>query len=252
MRPGSAPPPHARPRLPPTLAGGADGDVVCPRQPQTASSRSYVTSAPAGLNKDEDASRVHGAKKSNFHEIFNLTENERPLAGTCVLSPWPGGVARPSAGGPGGGRGRAARPPPPSRASWAGGSEGPGASAVGGLTAERQAGRPAPKRSRRARLGAAASLGATRAGASRSCFGPLVPCCGLLESGVVTGDSGAQGPARPPPKHLRCPALCEAGRGLLNDLASVVCDTNCRKRTLENLSFYFFLSPLSADPDREP
>ncbi|XP_007454149.1 PREDICTED: GRAM domain-containing protein 4 [Lipotes vexillifer] len=27
-----------------------------------------------------DASRVHGAKKSNFHEIFNLTENERPLA----------------------------------------------------------------------------------------------------------------------------------------------------------------------------
>ncbi|XP_059793173.1 GRAM domain-containing protein 4 isoform X4 [Balaenoptera ricei] len=50
------------------------------RRPQTASSRSYVTSAPAGLNKDEDASRVHGAKKSNFHEIFNLTENERPLA----------------------------------------------------------------------------------------------------------------------------------------------------------------------------
>uniref|UniRef100_A0A8C9CY41 GRAM domain-containing protein 4 n=1 Tax=Phocoena sinus TaxID=42100 RepID=A0A8C9CY41_PHOSS len=50
------------------------------RRPQTASSRSYVSSAPAGLSKDEDASRVHGAKKSNFHEIFNLTENERPLA----------------------------------------------------------------------------------------------------------------------------------------------------------------------------
>ncbi|XP_059969329.1 GRAM domain-containing protein 4 isoform X2 [Mesoplodon densirostris] len=50
------------------------------RRPQTTSSRGYVSSAPAGLNKDEDASRVHGAKKSNFHEIFNLTENERPLA----------------------------------------------------------------------------------------------------------------------------------------------------------------------------
>ncbi|XP_060020297.1 GRAM domain-containing protein 4 isoform X3 [Lagenorhynchus albirostris] len=50
------------------------------RRPQMASSRSYVSSAPAGLSKDEDASRVHGAKKSNFHEIFNLTENERPLA----------------------------------------------------------------------------------------------------------------------------------------------------------------------------
>ncbi|XP_047641913.1 GRAM domain-containing protein 4 isoform X4 [Phacochoerus africanus] len=47
---------------------------------QTAASRSYVSSAPAGLSKDEDAGRVHGAKKGNFHEIFNLTENERPLA----------------------------------------------------------------------------------------------------------------------------------------------------------------------------
>eukprot|EP00070_Physeter_catodon_P040384 XP_028347278.1 GRAM domain-containing protein 4 [Physeter catodon] len=50
------------------------------RRPQTAASRSYVSSTPAGLSKDEDASRVHGAKKTNFHEIFNLTENERPLA----------------------------------------------------------------------------------------------------------------------------------------------------------------------------
>lgn len=50
------------------------------RRLQTAASRSYVSSAPAGLSKDEDAGRVHGAKKGNFHEIFNLTENERPLA----------------------------------------------------------------------------------------------------------------------------------------------------------------------------
>uniref|UniRef100_A0A8C4MVA1 GRAM domain-containing protein 4 n=1 Tax=Equus asinus TaxID=9793 RepID=A0A8C4MVA1_EQUAS len=47
---------------------------------QTASSRSYVSSAPAGLSKDEDTGRFHGTKKGNFHEIFNLTENERPLA----------------------------------------------------------------------------------------------------------------------------------------------------------------------------
>lgn len=66
-----------------------------------------MSSAPAGLSKDEDASRVHGAKKSNFHEIFNLTENERPLAGTCVLSPWPGqaGSPAPGLGGPTGAEG---------------------------------------------------------------------------------------------------------------------------------------------------
>lgn len=50
------------------------------RRLQTASSRSYVSSAPAGLSKDEDAGRFHSTKKGNFHEIFNLTENERPLA----------------------------------------------------------------------------------------------------------------------------------------------------------------------------
>ncbi|XP_010853055.1 PREDICTED: GRAM domain-containing protein 4 [Bison bison bison] len=50
------------------------------RRLQTASSRSCVSSAPAGLSRDEDTGRLHGAKKGNFHEIFNLTENERPLA----------------------------------------------------------------------------------------------------------------------------------------------------------------------------
>lgn len=57
----------------------ADGRV-CSRQLQTTSSRGYVSSAPASLSKDEDAGRFHGTKKGNFHEIFNLTENERPLA----------------------------------------------------------------------------------------------------------------------------------------------------------------------------
>ncbi|NXG31916.1 GRAM4 protein, partial [Dromaius novaehollandiae] len=48
---------------------------------QTAASRSYVgSSAPAGINKDEDSSRFHTTKRGNFHEVFNLSENERPLA----------------------------------------------------------------------------------------------------------------------------------------------------------------------------
>uniref|UniRef100_A0A8C5LFL8 GRAM domain containing 4 n=1 Tax=Jaculus jaculus TaxID=51337 RepID=A0A8C5LFL8_JACJA len=54
--------------------------ATAPRRLQTASARSYVSSAPAGLSKDEDAGRFHSTKKGNFHEIFNLTENERPLA----------------------------------------------------------------------------------------------------------------------------------------------------------------------------
>ncbi|XP_031319332.2 GRAM domain-containing protein 4 isoform X1 [Camelus dromedarius] len=50
------------------------------RRPQTAASRTYASSAPAGLSRDEDPGRVHGTRKGNFHEIFNLTESERPLA----------------------------------------------------------------------------------------------------------------------------------------------------------------------------
>lgn len=61
--------------------------TVCCWQLQTTSSRSYVSSAPAGLSKDEDAGRFHSTKKGNFHEIFNLTENERPLAGKVTMSP---------------------------------------------------------------------------------------------------------------------------------------------------------------------
>ncbi|XP_060100754.1 GRAM domain-containing protein 4 isoform X3 [Heteronotia binoei] len=51
------------------------------RRLQTTASRSYVgASAPAGVNRDEDSSRFHLTKKGNFHEVFNLSENERPLA----------------------------------------------------------------------------------------------------------------------------------------------------------------------------
>ncbi|XP_075284960.1 GRAM domain-containing protein 4-like isoform X2 [Opisthocomus hoazin] len=48
---------------------------------QAAASRSYVgSSAPTGISKDEDTSRFHTTKRGNFHEVFNLSENERPLA----------------------------------------------------------------------------------------------------------------------------------------------------------------------------
>uniref|UniRef100_A0A8U7MLC5 GRAM domain containing 4 n=1 Tax=Corvus moneduloides TaxID=1196302 RepID=A0A8U7MLC5_CORMO len=50
------------------------------RRLQTAASRSYVgSSAPTGISKDEDTSRFHTTKRGNFHEVFNLSENERPL-----------------------------------------------------------------------------------------------------------------------------------------------------------------------------
>ncbi|RMC10309.1 hypothetical protein DUI87_13111 [Hirundo rustica rustica] len=50
------------------------------RRLQTAASRSYVgSSAPTGISKDEDTSRFHTTKRGNFHEIFNLSDNERPL-----------------------------------------------------------------------------------------------------------------------------------------------------------------------------
>ncbi|KAM9277579.1 GRAM domain-containing protein 4 [Cariama cristata] len=51
------------------------------RRLQTAASRSYVgSSAPTGISKDEETSRFHTTKRGNFHEVFNLSENERPLA----------------------------------------------------------------------------------------------------------------------------------------------------------------------------
>lgn len=107
-----APAPSTQARL-----TGARG---CP-QLQTTASRSCVSSAPAGLSRDEDSGRLHGAKKGSFHEIFNLTENERPLAGGCAGSLWPawpgvGGAPlfefRPGTEGPSAAHGRrpAARP----------------------------------------------------------------------------------------------------------------------------------------------
>ncbi|XP_012881175.1 PREDICTED: GRAM domain-containing protein 4 [Dipodomys ordii] len=77
-REAPVPPPH--PDMASCVSPDPDPRPGCRWQLQTASSRSCVSSAPAGLSKDEEVGRFHSTKKGNFHEIFNLTENERPLA----------------------------------------------------------------------------------------------------------------------------------------------------------------------------
>lgn len=49
------------------------------------------SSAPTGISKDEDTSRFHTTKRGNFHEVFNLSENERPLPG---MMPQEGHISR--------------------------------------------------------------------------------------------------------------------------------------------------------------
>ncbi|KAI1888449.1 hypothetical protein AGOR_G00185250 [Albula goreensis] len=41
---------------------------------------SLATSVPCGINREEESGRLHNTKKGPFHEVFNLSENERPLA----------------------------------------------------------------------------------------------------------------------------------------------------------------------------
>ncbi|KAL4656772.1 GRAM domain-containing protein 4-like isoform X1 [Arapaima gigas] len=41
---------------------------------------SMVTSVPCSVTREEESGRPHSTKKGAFHEIFNLSENERPLA----------------------------------------------------------------------------------------------------------------------------------------------------------------------------
>lgn len=87
-----------------------------------------MASAPAGLGRDEDAGRLHSTKKGNFHEIFNLTENERPLAGVCAVSRDQLAGWGPAPGGGDGGL------PPRMQTSWAaaGGAGGPAQARAGG------------------------------------------------------------------------------------------------------------------------
>lgn len=44
-------------------------------------SRSSLATVPSGMSREDEAGRSHSTKKGPFHEIFNLPESERPLAG---------------------------------------------------------------------------------------------------------------------------------------------------------------------------
>ncbi|XP_066543307.1 GRAM domain-containing protein 4 isoform X2 [Amia ocellicauda] len=51
------------------------------RRIQPVTSRSSLgTNVPCGINREEEGGRSHSTKKGAFHEIFNLSEVERPLA----------------------------------------------------------------------------------------------------------------------------------------------------------------------------
>ena len=44
-------------------------------------SRSSLATVPCGVSREEETGRSHSTKKGAFHEIFSLSELERPLAG---------------------------------------------------------------------------------------------------------------------------------------------------------------------------
>lgn len=57
-------------------------------QVQPVVSRSSLATVPCGVSREEEAGRSHSTKKGAFHEIFNLSESERPLGGKecyCTL-----------------------------------------------------------------------------------------------------------------------------------------------------------------------
>uniref|UniRef100_A0A7N6ADC6 GRAM domain-containing protein n=1 Tax=Anabas testudineus TaxID=64144 RepID=A0A7N6ADC6_ANATE len=59
------------------------------RRVQPVVSRSSLAAVPCGVSREEETGRSHSTKKGAFHEIFNLPESERPLAGEdayCTLN----------------------------------------------------------------------------------------------------------------------------------------------------------------------
>lgn len=43
---------------------------------------SLVAGVPCGVGRDEESGRAYSTKRGPFHEVFNLSENERPLPGS--------------------------------------------------------------------------------------------------------------------------------------------------------------------------
>nr|XP_023685995.1 GRAM domain-containing protein 4 isoform X1 [Paramormyrops kingsleyae] len=52
---------------------------ACEKVQPVTSRGNLATSVPCGVSRDEESTRPHSTKKGAFHEIFNLSENERPL-----------------------------------------------------------------------------------------------------------------------------------------------------------------------------
>ncbi|RVE56405.1 hypothetical protein OJAV_G00220830 [Oryzias javanicus] len=50
------------------------------RRVQPVVSRSSLATIPSGVSREEETGRAHSTKKGAFHEVFNLSESERPLA----------------------------------------------------------------------------------------------------------------------------------------------------------------------------
>ncbi|CDQ84089.1 unnamed protein product [Oncorhynchus mykiss] len=49
------------------------------RRIQPVVARGSLATVPCGVSLDADSARIHSTKKGAFHEIFNVSENERPL-----------------------------------------------------------------------------------------------------------------------------------------------------------------------------
>uniref|UniRef100_A0A3P8XVZ0 GRAM domain-containing protein n=1 Tax=Esox lucius TaxID=8010 RepID=A0A3P8XVZ0_ESOLU len=49
------------------------------RRVQPVVARGSLATVPCGVNLDGESARIHSTKKGAFHEIFNVSENERPL-----------------------------------------------------------------------------------------------------------------------------------------------------------------------------
>lgn len=58
----------------------SSSSAVSPQVPPVVS-RSSLATVPCGVSREEESGRSHSTKKGAFHEIFNLQESERPLAG---------------------------------------------------------------------------------------------------------------------------------------------------------------------------
>ncbi|XP_041833306.1 GRAM domain-containing protein 4 isoform X1 [Melanotaenia boesemani] len=54
--------------------------LSCIEKVQPVVSRSSLATVPCGVSREEETGRSHSTKKGAFHEIFNLSESERPLA----------------------------------------------------------------------------------------------------------------------------------------------------------------------------